>query len=436
MVEEEDEGGGVGRWRCGSVGCTQGEWRRLQGSMWREVRGLAEGVAPSARGVKKLFRMAVGSGVEQLEEVVAGLLHSLDTLHLAATNITVFTAMKSCEVARVEEEVAQCLAYLKALKVAEEEAGRVWALVWRVARLQGRLGELAPALLRPSSALLHTWLEVRWALLLLAHRLPTPRVPDPSLVLPAHLAAPPHHHLLLATILDLLHLSSSTTTPTAAQCPCVEELWLGLATLALQQDLDIWELLLTACSIPTCTSSISSPATCPPATATVAEAESSSVLVYPGVVEGGVYSVATSTLAHLVQGSGLHTARHTRAATRAAKRFLKAAFDVHRPPPDEARLRLVLAFVLDLQVPSNDGDCQPCVGSAVDGNDDDGAGGACGAVPIPAPRPPSAPPSTSWASWSTSAWRRRASTPPAGWRARGWRAARPCPPRPRPGCAW
>ena len=340
-VEEEGEDGGVGRWKCAGVGCTQGEWKRLKGSMWREIRGLAEGVAPPASGVKKLFRAAVGGGVEELEEVVAGLLHSLDTLHLAATNATAFTAMKSREVARVEEEVAECLAHLKALTVSEEEAGRVWGLVWRVARLQGRLGELAPALLRPSSALLHTWLEVRWGLLLLAHRLPTPPGLEPSLVLPATLAAPPHHHLTLATILDLLHLSSSTTTPTAAQCPCVEELWLGLATLTLQQDMDIWELLLTICSSSTCSTS----------TATVEEAEDSSVLDYPGVVEeGALFMAATSTLAHLVKGSGLDTARHARAAVRAARKFLKSAFDGQRPPPDEARLRLVIAFILDLQV--------------------------------------------------------------------------------------
>ena len=44
----------------------------------------------------------------------------------------------------------------------------------------------------------------------------------------------------------------------------------------------------------------------------------------------------TSILVHLVQGP--------------ARRFLKAAFDNRRLPPDRVRLRLVFVFILDLQV--------------------------------------------------------------------------------------
>ena len=331
-------------------------WKRHAGSIWSkgEVQRLSEGGAPlQEQGALRLFGAPVCPGPQGLEGLLEGLLQALDTLYTAATDQPGFSRL-GLEVVEVEGEVAECLALLRQLAWQCRQEGRDGAGLWLVARrllaAQGRVSCLpGSSLSAPGSPLLHTWLEVRWGVLALLHYLGQAGADAaPLLLLPPHLAplpdapAPLLQQLVTATVLDLLELARSRLTSlpashqtlcslTCLQCPCVEELWLSLLQVSSLAALKPWQLVLTACS----------------GGGEGVVGEDSALLHYhaPGG-DPELCMTVFSSLAHLLQDSGMRSEEQVAGLVRAARQLIKWAVE---QKPQEERLRLVLQFVLSLQ---------------------------------------------------------------------------------------
>ena len=135
-----------------------------------------------------------------LGALVDGLLHALDTLHLAGTTPEAFSHL-NVETRKIEEDVDQCLSLL--LTWARSSKSEAFLDGWR--RLAVSMGSLSSwsttSLLCPPSPFLHTWFEVRWYLL---KRAQDDSCSNFGLLTPVTL---PCRNLFVATLIDLLHLT-------------------------------------------------------------------------------------------------------------------------------------------------------------------------------------------------------------------------------------
>ena len=182
----------------------------MPGSRWTEILGLGNPRQQESEQeenwqnvlTQRLFgvEVAVAAPPADLGALADGLVHALDTLHLAGTTPEAFSHL-NVETRKVEEDIDRCLSLLltwaRSTKSEEFLDGSR-----RLAVSMGSLSSWSTtSLLCPPSPFLHTWLEVRWYLL---KRAQDDSCSNFGLLTPVTL---PCRNLFVATLIDLLHLA-------------------------------------------------------------------------------------------------------------------------------------------------------------------------------------------------------------------------------------
>jgi len=161
------------------------------------------------------------------------------------------------QIASIKDEIAKCLTLLKYLSYTLSKSPvdyTQWLsnLVSEIMLYQDKLSEFPSIHLDEpaSSDYLHTWLEIRWSLIVMVCHL---RQPPPNL----HLIQTNINHadkplswleqIILATMFDLAELAKrrpeSQIYSRGLGCICIEDLWFCIHRISKSKDIDFWRLL-------------------------------------------------------------------------------------------------------------------------------------------------------------------------------------------------
>eukprot|EP00092_Neocalanus_flemingeri_P021533 GFUD01023355.1.p1 GENE.GFUD01023355.1~~GFUD01023355.1.p1 ORF type:complete len:1140 (-),score=265.99 GFUD01023355.1:67-3486(-) len=260
------------RWSCGGKFSNVVRWDRLpesvisQGELERLVGGQRPVPQLACQSGIELFGIRTGLVVDQLQQIVTGLLQNLRILETVGCETAGHKAFSGVHLDLVDMEgkVAKGLAFLRELGFQCAKDKLDCSLLMEVVRelllAQEKLCDLSSHISSQpaTSSYFHTWLEVRWTLLSLCYLLPDDTVSYSPLL---HIPLPCNswlEQLIAATVLDMLGVAAkryssldithrNITTVSIFGCPCIEEVWYGLFTVCHKRDINFWSLLSSCC---------------------------------------------------------------------------------------------------------------------------------------------------------------------------------------------
>jgi len=200
---------------------------------------------------------------EDLDKVVIELLNKLGVLAIVGTAPAGKTALVgvALNVAEIEAEVAECLAFIRETSYSLMKAGAsemlndtIVDLVETMERLEDLPGSLTsqPA----NSSYFHTWLEVRWTVLVCCYH--QKDITDVPALLRIDSGPGWLEQAVKATVIDLVVVAAKKTINSELShknisvlspfgCPCTEEMWKCLYKISLSSGQDFWQILSLSC---------------------------------------------------------------------------------------------------------------------------------------------------------------------------------------------